>query len=136
MQEIENLIAAAAKVREAAYAPYSAYPVGASVESAQGHVYVGCNVENVSFPAGICAERNAITAMVANGDREIAQIAVVTEGGGMPCGICLQVLSEFAPDPAKVLIHIGDKNGYLFTKSLEALMPFRFDSATIQRTEP
>jgi len=133
---IESLIQAAAKARLTAYAPYSGYAVGAAVESTAGNVYGGGNVENVSFPAGICAERNAITSMVAGGDREIAQIAVVTEGGGMPCGICLQVIAEFAPDPAKVLIHIGDAKGYLLTKSLVELMPFRFDAKTIKRTEP
>lgn len=95
--EQEALVAAARAVRERAYAPYSSFKVGAAVRADNGELFVGCNVENASYGATICAERNAILAMVAAGQRSIASIAVFTDAEtlAMPCGLCRQVISEF-----------------------------------------
>jgi len=96
----EELVAAARAVRERAYAPYSAFLVGSALRAENGARFVGCNVENASYGATICAERSAILAMVAGGQRWIASIAVFTDADtlAMPCGLCRQVISEFQRD--------------------------------------
>jgi cytidine deaminase len=91
----EPLIEAAILVRQNAYAPYSRFAVGAAILGADGRVYAGCNVENASLGLTICAERNAVAAMIAGGCRSISAVVVVLEGAGSPCGACRQVLAEF-----------------------------------------
>ncbi|RYZ58153.1 MAG: cytidine deaminase, partial [Proteobacteria bacterium] len=97
---------AALLARERAYAPYSGYTVGSAIEDEDGRVHTGCNVENLSFGATMCAERGALSRMVADGGREIRRVAVVTADGGAPCGICLQSLLEFIPNPESVEIEL------------------------------
>lgn len=92
---MESLVAAARAVRANAYAPYSVYQVGAALLGSDGVVYTGCNVENVSFGATICAERTAVVKMVSYGCRAWTSLVVATKDGGTPCGVCLQVLAEF-----------------------------------------
>ena len=87
------------RVRENAYCPYSGYPVGAALLDSAGNVHVGCNMENASSGLTVCAERNAVAAMVAAGGRGIVELAVVTSNGAAPCGACLQVISEHAARP-------------------------------------
>src|SRR3982751_6059134 len=84
---LESLRAAAAAVREQAYCPYSHYPVGAAIEDEAGSVFVGCNVENAAYPAGICAERGAIAAAVAAGARRFQRVVIVT-GASQPTPPC------------------------------------------------
>ena len=98
--DFEALLGAARAVRERAYAPYSKFLVGAAVRADNGAIFVGCNVENASYGATICAERSAILAMVAAGQRAIASVAVFTDADtlAMPCGLCRQVISEFQRD--------------------------------------
>ena len=102
--ELDELVALAERVRSNAHAPYSNFRVGAAVRTASGAVFTGCNVENASFGATICAERNAIAAMVAAGERELVAVAVFTEADppAMPCGLCRQVLLEFGPNASVV----------------------------------
>ena len=109
--EKRELAAAAIKAREKAYVPYSHFSVGAALLTREGEIITGCNVENASYPAGLCAERVAIFSAVAAGKREFACIAVTGGREGetpadfcMPCGMCLQVMSEFCGPDFEILI--------------------------------
>jgi cytidine deaminase len=101
--EDRTLIEAAIDASRRAYVPYSNYHVGAALRAADGAVYQGCNVENASYPVTICAERVALVKAVSEGVRAFEAIAVVTSNGGSPCGMCRQMLFEFAPQ-LRVLI--------------------------------
>lgn len=119
-----DLIAAAASAAERAYCPYSHYSVGAALETDDGAVYTGCNIENAAYPAGICAERVALVKAVSEGRRRFTRLAVVTRTGGAPCGICRQMLYEFAPD---LRVIIADSAGNIvFDDALSVLLPLGF----------
>ncbi len=93
-----SLLDAATAVRENAYAPYSRFKVGAASARLRGTVYAGCNVENVAYPEGTCAEAGAIAAMCAAGETRIAEVLVIADSPDPvpPCGGCRQKLAEFA----------------------------------------
>jgi len=99
----------AATLTERAYAPYSGFAVGAVVVGPSGRSHHGVNVENASYPAGLCAERAALAAMVVAGERSLRTVAVAAVGGQdcLPCGLCLQALAEFG-DPAIVARVAGE----------------------------
>jgi cytidine deaminase len=127
-----RLVAAARAARANAHAPYSRYKVGAALITRSGGIYAGCNVENATYGATLCAERSAVAAMVAAGDRSPVGCVVVTAGPtpGAPCGICRQVLAEFARDMKVLLVAEDDRGAILAKKTarLAALLPqaFRF----------
>jgi len=121
----EELIGHAIAVRERAYAPYSRFPVGAAVWTAEGELFLGANVENASFGLTICAERNAIAAAVSAGARRLAKIAVVSGPGASMCGACRQVLVEFAAEGMTVLL--ADATGKYRRACIEELLPGSFD---------
>ena len=131
----ERLIEAAVDCRNRAYAPYSGYRVGAAIETDLGKIVAGCNVENLSYGATICAERNAVAGMVAGGlGSTILGLAVASEDGVTPCGICLQVLCEFVADGSvPVLCQAADGSVRRFT--FGELMPHAFASDKVGRTE-
>jgi cytidine deaminase len=122
----EELLAAARLARDKAYAPYSDFPVGAAVLGSDGRIYSGCNVENSSFGLTICAERNAIFAMVAAGEREIREILVIGKTKEIlpPCGACRQVIAEFA-EPS-VVVHMCERSGAGRSATVAELAPFIF----------
>ena len=123
-----ELIQAARAAREHAYAPYSCFKVGAAVRSSSGAVYRGCNVENASYGATLCAERAALAAMVAAGEERAVELAVYAESDEptMPCGICRQVLYELAAHPkAGLPISVVGPSGTKDT-TLGALLPEPF----------
>ena len=99
-----SLIDDAARVRENAYAPYSNFKVGAALRTASGAVFTGCNVENVAYPEGTCAEAGAIAAMIAAGETEFVEAAVIADSPDPvpPCGGCRQKLAEFAAGAARI----------------------------------
>lgn len=121
----DALISAAQSARHHAYAPYSRYLVGAAILGADGQVYTGVNVENVSFGLTVCAERTALGTMVTAGCREIVAVAVSTGDGGTPCGMCRQALAEFAPDLAVPMLCVGD-DGERVVMTLAELLPAAF----------
>lgn len=128
---VDELVAEAFAVREFSYSPYSHYPVGAAILAADGSVWLGTNVENVSYGVCLCAERAALGAMVSAGVREIAQVAVATRDGATPCGMCVQALLEFAPDPDAVLVHVQNAAGARHTFRLRELAPHAFSSKDV-----
>jgi len=106
---IKPLVAAAIVAAQNAYIPYSGYPVGAALRTTDGDIFTGCNIENAAYPACICAERTALVKAVSEGVRTFDAIAVATRNGGSPCGLCRQMLFEFAPDLRVVLVTLdGD----------------------------
>jgi cytidine deaminase len=104
--DLSALIRAAIAAAEHAYIPYSHYPVGAALLTENGAVYTGCNIENASYPATICAERTALVKAVSEGQRVFRHLVVVTRDGGSPCGVCRQTLFEFAPDLPITLVRM------------------------------
>ncbi len=100
------MMAAAMGQRERAYSPYSEYRVGAAVMGGSGKVYLGCNVENASYGLTMCAERVAVLKAISEGETQIQAVAIAVEAEEMPrpCGACLQVISEFAPEDEPLLI--------------------------------
>jgi len=121
-----DLLDAARKAREKAYAPYSHFPVGAAVLGADGGIYAGCNVENSSLGLTCCAERSAVFAMVAAGEREIREVLIIgqTDEPLPPCGACRQVIAEFA-DPA-VVVHMCNRRGESRDITVAELVPHIF----------
>jgi cytidine deaminase len=120
---------AAVGVRENAHAPYSKFKVGAAIRTATGKIYVGCNVENVAYPEGTCAEAGAIAAMVAAGESDLAEVYVVA-GSDMPvtpCGGCRQKLAEFGA--GDVPVTMATTSGVEQKTTLSELLPGAFGAA-------
>lgn len=129
----EKLIAAAIKVAEHSYSPYSHYRVGAALLAADGTVYAGCNVENASFGLTICAERAAIFKAISEGEREFIALALASrtqETAGTPCGACRQVLAEFCDSEMPVVCAALDGTIALST-SVGELLPHGFSKADV-----
>ncbi len=124
------LVAAAWRVRALAYAPYSKYLVGAALLAEDGRVFVGANVENASYGLCLCAERAAVGSAVAANARRFTAIAIVTGGAqpGSPCGMCRQVLCEFAPSFA---VRCVSESGAMLESTTAALLPHAFTPAAL-----
>ena len=128
----EELKARAVSMLERAYCRYSNFPVGAALECADGSVYTGCKVENAVYPARICAERNAIFHAVAEGHTDFVRIAIAgrSEDFCVPCGICRQVMQEFAPDLEVICLNgAGEEKAF----SLRELLPYGFDNSWLPK---
>lgn len=130
---MEELVGAAALVREKAYAPYSRFKVGAAVRGASGAIYQGCNVENVAYPEGTCAEAGAIAAMVAAGETRLTAVAVIADSPAPvpPCGGCRQKLAEFGL--AAVPVTLATTDGARLSTTIGALLPGSFSAAHMDR---
>lgn len=123
-ETIQRLISAAIDVTRNAYVPYSHYPVGAALRADDGTIYSGCNIENASYPVTICAERVALVKAVSEGKRSFDLLAVVTSNGGSPCGMCRQMLYEFAPGLRVILADLD--GNVMYDGILSDLLPRGF----------
>ncbi len=129
MAEPDDLLDAARHVRERAHAPYSNFFVGAALRDAEGRLHVGCNVENVAYPEGTCAEAGAVAAMcAAGGNRTITEVVVIADSSPpvSPCGGCRQKLAEFGS--GDVVVHLADLSGIRAKMTLAELLPGAFST--------
>ena len=124
----QALIARAEQMLELAYCPYSHFPVGAALECADGSVFTGCNIENASYPVGICAERTAMSKAISEGHRDFVRLAIAgrSEDYCIPCGMCRQFMQEFAPE---LEILCGNAAGEYRSFTLKELLPHGFDGS-------
>jgi cytidine deaminase len=125
-----ELIAKATEARERALSPYSGFKVGAALETRDGLIYTGCNIENVSYGLSICAERVALWKALSEGARDFREMAIVTEADTLtsPCGACRQLLWEFCGD---ILILLHSLKGSNEQHRLADLFPFPFDNRSL-----
>ena len=121
----EELKAAAVAMLDRAYCPYSHFPVGAALECRDGTVFTGCNIENAAYSPTICAERTAVAKAVSEGHTDFVRIVVAgrSENHCVPCGVCRQVLREFAPEMEVICL---DGKGEELAMPLSALLPHSF----------
>ena len=128
-----TLLEAATAVRDRAYAPYSRFKVGAALRATSGAIHVGCNVENVAYPEGTCAEAGAIAAMIAAGDTRIAEILVIADSPDPvpPCGGCRQKIAEFAGQEVQVTLCTTDGKARVMT--VAGLLPGVFSADHMTR---
>lgn len=124
--DYKKLAKIAINARENAYVPYSKFKVGAAVVTEDDSIYTGCNIENASYGATNCAERTAIFKAVSEGHRKIKAIAIVGDmsTNTYPCGICRQVIVEFATSDIQIIL-VKDENNYLI-KTMEEILPGAF----------
>ncbi|MGJ8583768.1 MAG: cytidine deaminase [Marinosulfonomonas sp.] len=129
-----SLLEAATKVRKQAYAPYSNFKVGAAIRTTAGTVFSGCNVENVAYPEGTCAEAGAIAAMIAAGETEIAEVLVIADSPlpVSPCGGCRQKLAEFTK--ADVNVTMTTLEGNSLTLTMAEILPGAFTQSHMEMT--
>ena len=138
-QQLQELVGAAMAARQLAYAPYSDQSVGAAVLTAEGQIYTGCNIENAAFAPSLCAERVALAKAISSGERRLVAIAICggpvgtpvgEEGLFYPCGICRQMLAEFASGEMIVICASDEQHYQQIT--LAELLPYPYppDSLT------
>ena len=130
--EIKNMLRLANEAMDRAYAPYSKFKVGACLKGASGAYYLGCNIENASYGATNCAERTAMFKAVYDGERNFDALSVVSSTSEIPypCGLCRQVLGEFADVDMPVIC--ANKSGEYKICSLGELLPFAFDATRMK----
>ena len=128
----EELCRKAQEMLKMAYIPYSRYPVGAALECEDGTVFTGCNIENAAYTPTVCAERTAVFKAVSEGRRAFRRIAIAadTEKFCAPCGVCRQVLEEFAPEIEVILVN---REGKTLELTLPELLPYGFGPKDLER---
>ena len=135
MSDADRLVAAARQARECAVAPYSNFKVGAALETVDGTIITGCNIENASYGLTVCAERVAMFKALSDGHRHFTRMAVVadTQVPTSPCGACRQVLWEFGQDLEVVLANLTEVTG---RHQMAALLPLPFNGRLLSRRSP
>ena len=133
MLNYKLLLEKAYEGRKNAYAPYSKFKVGAAVLMENGKIYTGCNIENASYGATNCAERTAIFKAISEGNRKICAIAIVgaDDEYTYPCGICRQVIAEFADENTEIIL--GKKSLEYTVKTLAEILPGAFTKEALQK---
>lgn len=128
----KELCQTAVAMLDRAYCPYSHFPVGAALECSDGTVFTGCNVENAAYGVAICAERTAMTKAVSEGHRDFVRIAIAgkSEDFCVPCGICRQMMMEFAPDMEVICLN---NKGETKSFRLRELLPYGFDQSWLEK---
>lgn len=126
-----NLRSLAKDASENAYSPYSGAKVGCALETSDGSIYTGCNIENASYGGTICAERVAILKAVSEKKMTLKKIYVFTKEGWPPCGLCRQVMSEFAASDLEIIM--GDESGKETKMSFKDLMPLSFTPSHLKK---
>jgi len=134
-EDIESLIEAAKRARLQSVAPFSNFQVGAAVRTADGKVYIGCNIESASYGLTVCAERVAIWKALSEGERHFTDLAVVadTETLTPPCGTCRQIIWEFARNANIVFANLAGKSEEFH---MAELLPHAFDAKFLKRSNP
>ncbi len=133
--QIKQLISSACQVRQNSYSPYSHFCVGAALLTAKGKIYVGTNIENISYPVGICAERSAFAVALSNGERNFVALALV--GGSQsekdiiktfctPCGMCRQFMAEFCGTDFPIITARSENDWKILT--MKELLPHSFST--------
>ena len=125
-----ELIAKATEARQRARAPYSGFKVGAAIETQDGQIYTGCNLENASYGLSVCAERVALWKALSEGANDFRAIAIVSEADALssPCGACRQLLWEYCGD---IPVHLHSLKGLHAKHQLSELLPFPFDNRSL-----
>tara|TARA_R110002049_G_scaffold66794_1_gene174087 strand:- start:143 stop:541 length:399 start_codon:yes stop_codon:yes gene_type:complete len=131
MSDYSKLRDLAKKTSELAHSPYSNAKVGAAIETEDGTLFGGCNVENSSFGGTTCAEQVAIFKAISEGKKRLKRVYVYTDAGWPPCGICRQIMSEFALPEMEVII--SNKQGEEKVTSLKELLPLAFTPDEYQK---
>jgi len=124
---MDPLIQKALEARKHSYSPYSHFAVGAALETEDGKIFTGTNVENASYGLTICAERSALVKAVSEGARKFKRIVIVTDMDppASPCGMCRQMLMEFSP---KLVVLLANPKGKVEESTLDTLLPRAFQS--------
>lgn len=127
--DFASMVQKAIAVMQHAYAPYSNFHVGAALITTSGRIFVGCNVENASYGLTVCAERNAITTMIAHGETKIAEMVVLSSAQILttPCGACRQTIAEFSDHDCQVHMAYGHDYHQHKTLTSQQLLPFGFE---------
>lgn len=132
--DLEELFHHAHIAKSRAYCPYSHFRVGAAILTSTGRIYSGCNVENASYPLGICAERTAIVKAVSEGDKSFKKIAITSDvevGFAAPCGACRQMLAEFGLDLNVYLLNPTNQSKMV---KLRDLLPLAFTPQDLEKS--
>ena len=137
MADYSELCRLADEARKSSYCIYSDYAVGAALLTKDGHIYQGCNIENASYPAGICAERTAFSKAISEGERHFEAIAIA--GGRVgekadaayPCGVCRQFMNEFTERDFRILVL--QKDGSYSEHTMDELLPFSFGPKSLNK---
>lgn len=129
--DVKNLIIKAIQAQKQSYSPYSKFKVGASVLCESGNIYTGVNIENASYPAGICAERVALSNAISSGETQFVALAITCSGNDYPypCGLCRQFIAEFNND---IKIYIAKNETDYVSTSLKKLLPCSFNHNSLK----
>jgi len=131
MTDIKKLIKEALEIKNKAYTPYSNFNVGCVVKTKTGKIYKGVNIENASYSPTLCAERNALSTAITDGERDFAYIVVTGDSEyTYPCGVCRQFIREFADSETKIIVAKDVENYKTYT--IDDLLPYSFSKKDLE----